>query len=160
MNSNREEEKPHTQKQGQKQGQEQGQGQGQGQEQKQVLEFGIGDERYCVEIDDIAEIVNLDEITRVPDTPSHIEGVMDLRGETTRIINLGEILDTQMEDGERVVVFETADEPVGWMVDDVYEVFGISDDDIDKSMADDSVKAVVKQENGFVIWLNQGFINS
>lgn len=90
---------------------------------KQVIEFGLGDERYCIDIDVISEIVGTDdgELTALPGAPGHIEGIMHLRGEATTIVNPLSLLD--VDDGTTVSTVSscsTATRPaarptVGWL---------------------------------------------
>ena len=72
-----------------------------------VLEFGLGDGTYCLDIGVIDEIVDAGELTRIPNSPEHVEGVMDLRGRTTTIVDPKTLFAIE-EDGprERIVVFE------------------------------------------------------
>ena len=60
----------------------------------QVLTFGIGEQAYCIELEYVTEIIDGGDMTSVPNTPDHVEGVMDLRGQTTTIgrTNTGTIL--------------------------------------------------------------------
>jgi len=73
----------------------------------QVLEFRLGDETYCVSIDYVTEIVDVGDLTTVPNAPPYVEGVMDLRGRTTAIVNPKDVFGIR-EDGpeRRVVVFD------------------------------------------------------
>ncbi|MEF8826736.1 MAG: chemotaxis protein CheW, partial [Halapricum sp.] len=94
----------------------------------QVLEFQLGEETYCVSIDYVTEIVDVGELTSVPNAPPHVEGVMDLRGRTTSIINPKVVFDiADGSEAARIIVFdpEIADDDqgaVGWLVDEVYQV--------------------------------------
>lgn len=129
----------------------------------QVLEFELGEETYCVSIDYVTEIVEEGDLTSVPNSPAHVEGVMDLRGRTTSIIEPKEVFG--IEDGNaanrRIIVFEpeiVADQGgAGWLVDDVDQVVQIDPTDVDEGPAEDSdaIKGVVKQGDGnFVIWVD------
>ena len=54
----------------------------------QVVEFIIGEDKFAVNLFDIKEIVEASRITPLPHAPSHIRGIIDLRGEITTIIDL------------------------------------------------------------------------
>lgn len=58
-----------------------------------VVEFMLGSERFAVTVGDVDNIEDIDEVTRIPRTGEAVEGVMDLRGEITAIINLRVYLD-------------------------------------------------------------------
>lgn len=125
-----------------------------------VLEFGLGEDTYCLGIGVIDEIVDAGELTRIPNSPGHVEGVMDLRGRTTTIIDPRTLFDV---DGggarDRIVVFDddALDEgsAVGWMVDEVYQVRDVDPTDVDDSTTadDDGVRGIVKPDDCFVVWV-------
>lgn len=63
----------------------------------QVVEFVVGGERFAVDVADVDSIEELSGATRVPRTNEAIDGVMDLRGEITAIINPRVHLDVDSE---------------------------------------------------------------
>lgn len=126
----------------------------------QVLEFDLDGERFCVEIGTIDEIVERPtEITNLPNSPAHVEGVVDLRGRTTTIVNPKPKLELPNEDpGTRVIVFESDDDgvTVGWLVDSVLQVIGIREDDVDRTVRSESVVGLVKRESDekLTVWVD------
>ena len=63
----------------------------------QVVEFTLGGERFTVDVGDVDSIVELEGSTRVPRTSEAIDGVMDLRGEITAIIDPRVYLDVEAD---------------------------------------------------------------
>lgn len=130
-------------------------------EQIQVLEFGVGGETYCVEIDHISEIVNRDELTEVPRSPAHVQGVMDLRGRTTSIIDPRVLLSIRGDsaESERIIIFDSelgdGDQPIGWLVDEVSEVNRFDAGTIESAPSEDStmVKGIVRTEDELKVWV-------
>jgi len=128
----------------------------------QVLEFELGGETYCVSIDYVTEIVDVGELTAVPNSPRHVEGVMDLRGRTTAIVDPKTVFDiTGGGDERRIVVFDPeiiADqEAAGWLVDEVRQVRQVDPETVDPSPAGtdaQSIKGVIKRDDEFVIWVD------
>lgn len=126
----------------------------------QVLEFQLGSERYCVDIEYVAEIVDQDDLTQIPNSPPHVEGVMDLRGRTTSIVDPAKVFDIHdTNDDQRIVVFDPkamGDQgAVGWLVDEVDQVSRVSGDEIDDApIDDDSIRGIIKRERDFVIWVH------
>lgn len=126
----------------------------------QVLEFGLGEETYCLDIAYIDEIVDAGDLTSIPNSPRHVEGVMDLRGRTTTIIDPKTLLGIA-ESGarERIIVFdpdETTDgDTVGWVVDEVYQVRDVAAEQVDEgtTAGDDDVRGIVKGDDRFVVWV-------
>jgi purine-binding chemotaxis protein CheW len=127
----------------------------------QVLEFQLGGETYCVEIEYVAEIVDMGELTAIPNSPPHIEGVMDLRGRTTSIVNPRRVLNVSGEEHrKRIIVFDPDEMPneeaVGWIVDEVDQVTRITGENLDEppASAANSITGIVKREDGFVMWID------
>jgi purine-binding chemotaxis protein CheW len=127
----------------------------------QLLEFELGDGSYAVDIAHVAEIVDVNDLTVVPNSAPHVEGVMDLRGKTTTIVDPKAVFGID-DDGarKRIVVFDrerTADgKSIGWIVDEVEQVVEVDRDDVESSPVDDgddAVRGVIKREDDFVIWV-------
>ena len=127
----------------------------------QVLEFRLEDRNYCIDIAHVDEIVDKGELTPLPNSPPRVEGVMDLRGTTTTIVNPKTVLDLdETETGDRVVVLESDDDGnVGWLIDAVNQVVGVDPDAVDESVENESVRGIVRQDDGFVVWVKPETIN-
>ncbi|WP_416839413.1 chemotaxis protein CheW [Haloferax sp. DFSO52] len=127
----------------------------------QVLEFKLGQETYCVDIEYVSEIVDKGRLTGVPNAPDYVEGVMDLRGRTTSIINPKSLFSID-DDGEskRIVIFDPnrfEDEAAtGWLVDEVYQVVRVSMNDVEDPPLekDDSIEGVIKRDGELVVWIS------
>jgi purine-binding chemotaxis protein CheW len=124
-----------------------------------ILEFTLDDEQYCLDIQYIEEIVKHTAITRVPNTPEFVEGVVDLRGQITTILNPKVTIDKPNKGaGDLIVVFDSEafedQGHIGWVVDDVRQVSPISEDDVnDPPMQEDYINGVIDRDDGeFVIW--------
>lgn len=130
----------------------------------QVLTFTLGDENYCVGIDHVTEIVEAGDVTSIPNAPDHVEGMMDLRGETTTIIDPRGPLGIESNGSangsrNRIVVFDPDGfehgSATGWTVDDVHNVLRISRANVDTGPVEtDGVNGVVKREGDFLIWVS------
>ncbi|PSP85912.1 chemotaxis protein CheW [Halobacteriales archaeon QS_1_68_17] len=132
----------------------------------QILEFTLGTERYCIDIDYVTEIVDVEQLTEVPNAPPYVEGVMDLRGETTAIVDPKTIFGLDGDgDGERVIVLDpgvvTEREAAGWLVDGVRRVVGIDDESVDPAPGSgEAVRGVIKRDGGFVVWVNPRVVHA
>lgn len=129
-------------------------------EETQVLEFDLGAETYCVDIGYVAEIVDTDELTRIPNSPRHVKGVMDLRGRTTSIIDPKSVFGIDSTgDEKRIIVFDPEETDtqgaIGWVVDEVDQVVPVDPESVDDSPLDDeAIEGIVKREDAFVIWVS------
>lgn len=54
-----------------------------------ALAFLVGDRSFCLEIDVIDHVINACAISPLPDTTSHIEGIINVRGKIMPVINMG-----------------------------------------------------------------------
>ncbi|MFB6091554.1 MAG: chemotaxis protein CheW [Haloquadratum sp.] len=131
-------------------------------EQIQVLEFELGGETYCVDIDYISEIVDRGSLTKVPNAPEFVEGVMDLRGRTTSIVNPKTLLNVEddLDEAERIVIFDSStfedDAAVGWLVDEVDQVVRVSMDNVEDPPMErgDFIEGIIRREDGLVVWIS------
>ncbi|MCU0619312.1 MAG: chemotaxis protein CheW [Gemmatimonadaceae bacterium] len=97
------------------------------------LTFFLAGEEYGVEILRVQEIIGMMPITRVPNTPAHIKGVINLRGKVIPIMDLREKfgMPAGTEAEQVMIVVQVAGRQVGVVVDKVSEVATIGAADID-----------------------------
>lgn len=102
-----------------------------------VVEFILGNELFAIDLFDTREVINTTEITPLPNTPSFIKGIIDLRGVITTIIDLKDMMKITQEAGDkkksRIIVLDQAvsEKMIGVLVDDVLAVTTYADEDID-----------------------------
>jgi purine-binding chemotaxis protein CheW len=127
----------------------------------QVLEFELGPETYCVDIDYVSEIVDKGPLTTVPNAPHYVDGVMDLRGRTTSIVNPKSLLNVRGEsESKRIIIFDSGqfddDAAIGWVVDEVYQVVRVSMDDVEEPPLDndEAIQGIIKLDDELVIWIS------
>ena len=78
-------------------------------------------------------IIKVPAITKVPNMPPFISGVINLRGKVTTIINLKDRLhmnDVEFGENSKIITLDLEEDEIGMIVDDVHEVLRISNDDI------------------------------
>ncbi len=119
-----------------------------------VVEFQIGGSLYALDIHLAREIVEMMPITPIPRAPSYLEGIMNLRGEITSIVNLSQMLGLAVQErgeGQKIIVLTSeasGGSNVGVIVDDVHSVIQVSETDIEQmeGMASGSthMKGIIK----------------
>ncbi|MBL9129450.1 MAG: purine-binding chemotaxis protein CheW [Verrucomicrobiales bacterium] len=105
------------------------------------LTFVLGEESYGIAVLKIREIIRLPDITAVPQMPSHIRGVINLRGKIIPVVDLRArfgLPNADATDRTCVIVMQVASSsgstvPMGLVVDDVEEVINLSADDIQET---------------------------
>ena len=140
----------------------------------QVVEFLLGKEHYAVDLFDVREVVECTSITQLPNTPSYMKGIIDLRGEITTIIDLKERLNiieksSQPIENSRIIVLDEkiTKAKTGILVDDVLAVSTFEHGDIDKTSAsggreDAAINGIIKkkvrekehEKNELIIWID------
>ena len=99
----------------------------------EFLSFRLGGEEYGIDILKVQEIRGYDAVTRVPDAPDYIKGVINLRGTIVPVIDLRLKLrlDNARYDAFTVmIVLNVEDRVVGIVVDSVSDVIPLSAEQI------------------------------
>lgn len=100
----------------------------------QVVGFQVGRETYGVPIASLHEIVRVPEITAVPDAPSYMEGVINLRGKIVSVLDLRKRFGKEagaFHRRSRILVVEHKGRLAGMIVDAASEVLKIPEIDIE-----------------------------
>lgn len=98
------------------------------------LTFRIGDESFGFAIQYVTEIIVIHKITEVPDTPSFVRGVINLRGKVIPVIDVRHRFGLELreyDDRTCIIVVDYEETAVGLIVDTVNEVVDIPEDQID-----------------------------
>jgi purine-binding chemotaxis protein CheW len=99
----------------------------------QLVSFNLEKEEYGINVLTVREIIRMLNITRVPNTPHYVEGVINLRGKVIPIISLRRKFDlpeAEYDKRTRIMVMEVVGEMMGFIVDEVSEVIRISEREI------------------------------
>ncbi len=99
----------------------------------QFLTFQLGEELYGVDILRVQEIKGYTTVTKIPNTPSHIKGVLNLRGTIVPIIELRTKFGMPTIEYTMftvIVVVVVQEKIMGLIVDAVSDVLDIAKNDI------------------------------
>lgn len=91
----------------------------------ELASFYVGDAMCGMDILKVQEINKLIEMTRVPQAPDYVLGILNLRGEIVTIIDLGKKLglkSTEISDKTRNVIVNSNGEHIGLMVERISDV--------------------------------------
>jgi purine-binding chemotaxis protein CheW len=100
---------------------------------RQYICFQVGEGRYALPLDSIAQALRFENVAPVPMAPSYVEGILNLGGEVVPVINLRSRFG--LERGEpsrrsRVLVVERDGAKHGLLVDGVREILELEDSSI------------------------------
>ncbi|RPI07153.1 MAG: purine-binding chemotaxis protein CheW [Ignavibacteriae bacterium] len=135
----------------------------QAEEMLQLVSFNIGQEEFGLGIQSIQEINRMVEITRVPNAPEFVSGVINLRGKVIPIIDLRKRFGFPPKESDRntrIIVVELGEMVVGFIVDAVSEVLRIPRSitepppSIVAGIGSEYITAVAKLENRLLILLD------
>lgn len=128
------------------------------------LTFQVENEEYGVEIAHVTEIVSIQRIMSVPDVPSFIKGVINLRGKVIPVMDIRArfgMPEAEYDERTVVVVLEVRNIPIGLVVDGVREVREIPGEAIDEpphwknnDLSAALIKGIGHQEGAVTILIN------
>jgi len=131
-------------------------------EQQNVI-FKLDKVEYGIDILQVSEIVKMQAITKMPNTPAYMDGVINLRGSVIPIVDLKVKfnLERKEKDGHtRIIVVNVKNMTLGIIVDEVAEVIRINNEQVDDSsnisaqINDDYIHGVAKVDNRLIILLD------
>lgn len=129
----------------------------------QLVTFMVAEEEFAIPILSVQEINRMMTITRVPQSPAFIEGVINLRGKIIPVMDLRKrfgVEPSTEESDSRIVVVEVANRVIGFIVDRVNEVLRIDSGIIDpppsmvSGVDSEYVDGVGKLDDRLLILLN------
>ncbi len=102
----------------------------------QFVVFRLGEEKYAIDILNVGGINEFREITRVPNAPPFVDGIINLRGEIIPIINLKKrfnVPEKSVDSETRIIINKIAGKDIGFVVDEASQVLTIADDVIENA---------------------------
>nr|WP_188205827.1 chemotaxis protein CheW [Alkalibacillus aidingensis] len=136
---------------------------------EKVIVFQLKDEEYGVPVENVGSIERMQKITRVPNAPKFVKGVINLRGVVTPVIDLRERFEleqTEYNESTRIIIVNIEDKDVGMIVDGANDVVDIPSEKVDPapkvvgSVDVDYIRGVAKLEQRLLILLNLGKVLS
>ncbi|MCK9209691.1 MAG: chemotaxis protein CheW [Ignavibacteriaceae bacterium] len=129
----------------------------------QLVSFFIGSEEFGVDILYVQEINRMSQVTKVPNAPDFVNGVINLRGRVIPVIDLRlkfGMPKKEHDKNTRIIVMEVSGKTVGFIVDSVNEVLRISKDvtepppELAMGINSEYIKAVGKLEDRLLILID------
>jgi len=128
----------------------------------QLVSFNIANEEYGVDILKVQEINRMFQITKVPNSPDYVDGVINLRGRVIPVIDLRIKLGLPRKEHDkdtRIIVVDLEGRTIGFIVDKVKEVLRIPSSIIEPPPTtvvgnSDYITAVGKLEDRLLILLD------
>lgn len=102
----------------------------------QLVVFKLDKEEYGVDIMQVQEISPYQKLTKVPNSPAFVDGIVNLRGDVIPIVSLKKkfnLADTEITELTRLIVINNGNRRTGFVVDDASEVITVSDKDVEEA---------------------------
>lgn len=143
-----------------------------GQRQQEILQlvtFTLGEEEFAVDILKVQEINRMKEITRIPNAPDFVEGVINLRGKVIPVIDLRKrfnMPEKAHSDQSRIMIMEVCSIIMGLIVDAVSEVLRIPSELVKSpppmatTVSSEFIKGIAEVESRLIILLDMDKIMS
>ena len=75
----------------------------------QLVSFMLADEEYGVEVLKVREIIRMPTITKMPNVPQHVEGIINLRGKVIPIISMRRrfcLMENENSNQTRIIIMD------------------------------------------------------
>ena len=131
------------------------------------LSFIVCDELFAVNVTHVLEVLQKQHITRVPNAPDYIKGIINFRGEVVPVFESRSKFNLPPRPEEAsyvVIVFDLSNDAdvfrIGAVVDKVKDVISIDDIEIkpvppmSKDFNTEFLQGIFKQQNQFIMMLN------
>ncbi|AKB56503.1 MULTISPECIES: chemotaxis protein CheW [Methanosarcina] len=103
-------------------------GSGFSEESLRLVTFELSGEEFGVDIMQVSEVIPVPRITRIPQTPECVKGLINLRGKILVVIDLNKRLDFRSKETDslsRIIIVEVKDTILGMLVNSVKEVMNL-----------------------------------
>lgn len=129
-------------------------------QEEQLVVFQLDGQHYGLDIGLVQEIINWQPVTKMPQSAPFLEGIINLRGRITPVMNLRTrfgLRSCETKDHGCILVVKL-EEVIGLMVDGVSEVLRVRLDQIEPAAANlgdggDYVRGIAKTPDGLIILL-------
>ncbi|MCL0047158.1 chemotaxis protein CheW [Thermodesulfovibrionales bacterium] len=129
----------------------------------QLVTFTLDKEEYAVDILKVQEINRMTEITRVPNSPPQMEGVINLRGKVIPVVNLRKRFGLTPKDNDehsRIMIMDIQGITIGFVMDSVSEVLRVPSSIVEPTppmatnISTEFIKGIAKMEERLIIILD------
>ncbi len=126
------------------------------------LSFRLGNEEYAVPLLAVKEVIAVPEITRVPATPPHFLGIMNLRGQVISVIDLRQKLGIKPQTTAEtaVIICDLGQLSIGVVVDSINMVLAPTEADlsekpeISSNRSTDYITHIYRKDKTMVLFLD------
>jgi len=112
----------------------------------EYLIFKVLEQEFAIDLDQSREILEMKNLTPVPDSPEYISGIIKVRDQIIPIVDLAKKMNLKSEtDKNKVIIISMQDVLIGLLVEEIIEIKKV--DKINKS---DVLKSSQKVDRAFI----------
>ena len=120
---------------------------------KEALAFKMNKTNYCIDLENLIEIVNLHKVCWVPNCSEYMDGIVDIRGNIIPVLNLFKLCgleEPENPETEYLLIVREEERTFGLRVDNVETIIKTEHMGTQQlTMLDDTlIKQILKEENG------------
>ena len=130
----------------------------------QLVGFKLGDEEFCIDIINVNEIIKMQKVTSIPNAPSSVLGIVNIRGKIIAVVDTRLKLNLhsrEYNNDTRIIIVEFENKSIGFIVDEVTEVLRIPKnilkdvpDIVSTEVNTDYIRSIASIEDKIVILLD------
>ena len=112
----------------------------------QMILFKMQGQNYLISADDVEEVVDTIQITKVPLASNWIKGLINLQGTVVTVVGLAELLGIPSSDNNlNILIMKNGEERKGLLIEEVIEVSDIDPSEIQLGSEQDEkhIKGVI-----------------
>ncbi|EFM39078.1 CheW-like protein [[Eubacterium] yurii subsp. margaretiae ATCC 43715] len=99
-----------------------------------LVVFKVAGQSYCTDILKIKEVCMKQDIVAMPNSPSFVEGISNLRGEVICIVNMADklgVVSKSDNKNQKIIIISINNFSIGFSVDDISGIIHVSSEDIE-----------------------------
>ncbi|EJP21797.1 CheW-like protein [Peptostreptococcaceae bacterium AS15] len=99
-----------------------------------LVVFKVAGQSYCTDILKIKEVCMKQDIVAMPNSPSFVEGISNLRGEVICIVNMADklgVVSKSNNKNQKIIIISINNFSIGFSVDDISGIIHVSSEDIE-----------------------------
>ncbi|MCX7748544.1 MAG: chemotaxis protein CheW [Clostridia bacterium] len=133
----------------------------------QIVIFSLNDEICGAYTSQVQEIVKYQEVTKLPNMPEFIDGIINLRGSVVPIVNLNKRFafgETEITKKTKIIITKIENMLIGYIVNDVSEIIKLPEENIEAptnlfyKVGNTYLKNIGKRDGKLILILDLGSI--
>lgn len=115
----------------------------------EVIVFKLASKEYAFDVDNVAEIIDVVDSTKVAYTNNCIDGIINIRGQIVTIVSLFKKLNipTKINEDSKIIVCNINNVKIGFIVDSVSDILNVKENEI-REQDDELFTKILHLDNG------------